>query len=212
MSIVVEEWKINFELDRILDAETLETLVPKLIDGRPNTYVYSKALAEHIVCKEMKGITVAIARPAIVGPAVKDPIEGWVDSIHGPAGLSILAGLGILQTVDWQYDVKPDAIAVDFLSNGLIGSAWHMATHNPKQHKIFNMTSSNLRPMAAGDFMMYARRASIEYPSIYAMRPMMYPPKSRPSPIVYSLQKFFYHLIFAYLIDFMLVLVGRPRM
>lgn len=190
----------------------MEKLVPELIEGRPNTYVYSKALAEHVVCSEMAGLTVAIARPAIVGPTVAEPVKGWVDSLHGPAGLSILAGLGIIQTIDWESEVKPDAIAVDHLCNALIASAWHMAQFNPNQHKIFNLTSSNLRPMSAYQFMTHARKASLKYPSLYMVRPLMHPPKGRINPTIYKLQQFFYHILFAYFIDFILGIVGREKM
>lgn len=190
----------------------MEKLVPDLIEGRPNTYVYSKALAEHVVCSEMQGLTVAIARPAIVGPTVAEPVKGWVDSLHGPAGLSILAGLGIIQTIDWEPEVKPDAIAVDHLCNALIASAWHMNITSRNQHKIFNLTSSNLRPMSAFQFMTHARKASLKYPSLYMVRPLMYPPSGRINPILYRIQQFFYHILFAYFIDFFLALSGRPKL
>ena len=199
-------------LYKTLDAESLESLVPKLIENRPNTYVYTKALSEHIISREITDTTLVIARPAIVGPAVSEPVEGWTDSLHGPAGLSILAGLGIVQTVDWDFNVKPDAIPVDFLSNALLSCAWHSFTHKKNQQSIYNMTSSNFKPMSAGEFMTHARKASLEYPSIYAMRPCMHPPRSRQSRIMYKIRCFLYHVLFAYLIDVLLMLVGRPRM
>jgi fatty acyl-CoA reductase len=195
-----------------LDAESLESLVPKLIQNRPNTYVYTKALSEHIIAKEVTDTTLVIARPAIVGPAVLEPAEGWTDSLHGPAGLSILAGLGIVQTVDWDFNVKPDATPVDFLANALLSSSWHAFTHKKNQQTVYNMTSSNFKPMSAGDFMTFARNASLDYPSIYAMRPCMHPPRYRQSRIMYKIRCFFYHILFAYLIDALLTLVGRPKM
>jgi len=195
-----------------LDMEALETLVPKLIQNRPNTYVYTKAISEHIVWNEIKDTTLVIARPAIVGPAILEPTAGWTDSLHGPAGLSILAGLGIVQTVDWDFNVTPDAIPVDFLSNALLSSAWHSLTFKRGQKTIYNMTSSNFKPMCAGEFMVHARNASLIYPSIYAMRPCMHPPRSRQSRMMYKIRCFFYHILFAYLIDVLLMLVGRPRM
>lgn len=199
-------------LYQTLDPETLEKRVPQLIGNRPNTYVYSKAVAEHIVASKITDKTLVIARPAIVGPAIAEPTCGWTDSLHGPAGLSILAGLGIIQTVDWDYNCKPDAIPVDFLSNALVASAWHAHTHYYGKRTIYNMTSSNLRPMSAGDFMTFARKASLQKPSIYAIRPLMEPPRERQSRIVYKIRAFFYHILFAYLVDTILTLIGRKRM
>lgn len=201
-------------LYKMLDAEALESLVPKLIGKRPNTYVFTKAVSEHLVSEvvDKTGVTLTIARPAIVGPSVSEPCEGWTDSLHGPAGLSILAGLGIVQTVDWDFNVKPDAIPVDYLSNALLSSAWHSFTHRKGERTIYNMTSSNFRPMSAGEFMTYGKKASLALPSIYAMRPMMDPPRHRQSRLMYRVRCFFYHILFAYLIDAILGLVGRERM
>lgn len=200
------------KLYETLTPQQLESHVPQLIGNRPNTYVYTKAVAEHIVSSKITNTTLVIARPAIVGPAVNEPTCGWTDSLHGPAGLSILAGLGIIQTVDWDYHVKPDAIPVDFLSNALISSAWHSYSTRKLKQTIYNMTSSNLRPMSAGDFMTYARKASLEKPSIYAIRPLMEPPRKRQSKILFKIRSFFYHILFAYFIDLILTLIGRKRM
>lgn len=61
--------------------------------------MFSKAVAEHVVADVTNGMTVAIVRPSIVSPAQREPAQGWVDSVHGPAGLSILAATGILQVI-----------------------------------------------------------------------------------------------------------------
>lgn len=201
-----------FATQRILDAENLQKITPQLLEGRPNTYVYTKALAENIIASTCAGMTIAITRPAIVAPSQKEPTPGWVDSVHGPAGLSCLAGVGILQTVDWNYDIKSDVYPVDLLGNALIGAAWHMHATSQGQAKVFNITSTNMQPMKSGLFMEYARQASLQYPSIYLLRPPMRPPRQRPLPFVYTLEKFFYHVLFAHFVDFILKLAGREKM
>jgi fatty acyl-CoA reductase len=57
-----------------MDDEMLLKLTPKLIGSRPNTYTYTKALAEYLLIEESKSLPVAIVRPSIVGASWKEPI------------------------------------------------------------------------------------------------------------------------------------------
>lgn len=56
-----------------MDEELIATLTPKLIGERPNTYTYTKALAEYLVQQEAGDLNVAIVRPSIVGASWKEP-------------------------------------------------------------------------------------------------------------------------------------------
>lgn len=56
-----------------MDDELVSTLTPKLIGKRPNTYTYTKALAEYLVQQEAGDLNVAIIRPSIVGASWKEP-------------------------------------------------------------------------------------------------------------------------------------------
>lgn len=53
------------QLTEWLDDELLETLTPKLVQPRPNTYTYTKALAEHILVADGARLPIAIVRPSI---------------------------------------------------------------------------------------------------------------------------------------------------
>lgn len=56
-----------------MDDELVSALTPKLIRERPNTYTYTKALAEYLVQQEAGDLNVAIIRPSIVGASWKEP-------------------------------------------------------------------------------------------------------------------------------------------
>lgn len=56
-----------------MDDELVSALTPKLIGKRPNTYTYTKALAEYLVQQEAGDLNVAIIRPSIVGASWKEP-------------------------------------------------------------------------------------------------------------------------------------------
>lgn len=112
-----------------MDDATIDQITPTLLEGRPNTYTYSKSLAEHIVYNEFNGLAkVCIARPSIVAPAKKEPVHGWIDNYNGPAGLGLLGALGILRVFEWQGEALVDIVPVDLIANGLIAIAWHTAT------------------------------------------------------------------------------------
>ena len=64
--------------------EKEETL--KIIQDRPNTYTFTKALAEQLIFEENGNLPIAIVRPSIVVASHQEPVRGWVDNLNGPTG------------------------------------------------------------------------------------------------------------------------------
>ena len=54
----------------------------------PNTYTFTKAMAENVITDHASDLPVAIMRPSIVVASIKEPIPGWVDNLNGPTGIS----------------------------------------------------------------------------------------------------------------------------
>lgn len=48
-----------------MDDDLIETITPKLIGDRPNTYTYTKALTEEMLVKEVGKLPLGIVRPSI---------------------------------------------------------------------------------------------------------------------------------------------------
>lgn len=48
-----------------MDAKTLDLIAPTLLKPHPNTYTYSKRLAEMLVRDEYPNLPIVIARPSI---------------------------------------------------------------------------------------------------------------------------------------------------
>lgn len=96
----------------------------EMIDNRPNTYTYTKAMAENVASKYADRINVVIVRPSIVMSSMNEPHAGWVDTINGPVGLSVLGALGILQKIKVNSEVVFDLIPVDIVTNALVSIAW----------------------------------------------------------------------------------------
>lgn len=64
----------------------------------PNTYVFTKRMAEHLLVESnKKNVPMYIIRPSIIAASLEEPVPGWIDSIGLAGGLYLLGGLGILR-------------------------------------------------------------------------------------------------------------------
>jgi hypothetical protein len=57
-----------------MDDQVFEVLTNKIIGDRPNTYTFTKALAEYVLSQEAKDLPLAIIRPSIVGSSWREPM------------------------------------------------------------------------------------------------------------------------------------------
>lgn len=130
--------------------EVLDTLTPKLVHPRPNTYTYTKAMAERILEEDAKDLPVVIVRPSIVGATWQEPFPGWVDNFNGPTGLFAAIGKGALRMMMGRRDGCADIIPCDTAINLFIAAAWITALEKPKEMRIFNCTTERLNPLYWG--------------------------------------------------------------
>ena len=56
-----------------MDDGIVRDITPRLIGTRPNTYTYTKALAEYVVQQEQDKLNIGIIRPSIVGASWQEP-------------------------------------------------------------------------------------------------------------------------------------------
>lgn len=88
---VVGDWRECLKLVEKIDKHVLECFMPHYTGFKPNSYVYTKALAEQI-CESYKNqIPITIVRPSIVVGTEAEPIEGWNDNFNGPGKIGICA-------------------------------------------------------------------------------------------------------------------------
>jgi fatty acyl-CoA reductase len=57
-----------------MDDQVFDVLTSKIISDRPNTYTFTKALAEYVISQESKDLPLAIIRPSIVGSSWREPM------------------------------------------------------------------------------------------------------------------------------------------
>lgn len=132
-----------------LDSQMAESLAPLLVGGRPNTYTFTKSIAEALVASSASEIPTAIVRPSIIGSTWKAPIPGWVDNFNGPAGICLAAGTGTMRVMPGKEEVLADIVPVDTVANFTLAVPWYIAQKSPqakeqREVRVFNITSGSV--------------------------------------------------------------------
>ncbi|RZC35435.1 NAD binding 4 domain containing protein, partial [Asbolus verrucosus] len=71
----------------------------------PNTYTFTKAIAENAVKKYSKNLPLCLIRPSAIftsRPVIatyKELLRSWIDNLYGPTGIVVGAGTGLLKTL-----------------------------------------------------------------------------------------------------------------
>ena len=115
--------------------------------GWPNTYTFTKCLAESLIAKHGAGLPIAIVRPAIVETSVAKPFRGWNEGINTSASLSYLLGTAFRQLPSNERK-RLDIIPVDAVCAGmtLIGAALVERRHDP----LYQLATSVTNPCDMG--------------------------------------------------------------
>ncbi|XP_012281888.1 putative fatty acyl-CoA reductase CG5065 [Orussus abietinus] len=195
-----------------MDESALDLVTPKLLDPHPNTYTYSKRLAETLVANEYPNLPCAIARPSIVTPSWVEPLPGWVDSLNGPVGLIVAAGKGVIRSMHCNANYHAEVIPVDMAINALIAIAHRIGTNTLDRSKnmpVFNITQSGVKPITWGEILEKGKKVAHEYPFEGAI---WFPDGDiRTSKFVHNLIVFFFHILPAYFIDFLMLIFRQKR-
>jgi long-chain acyl-CoA synthetase len=115
--------------------------------GWPNTYTFTKSLAESMIAKHGAGLPIAIVRPAIVETSVAKPFRGWNEGINTSASLSYLLGTAFRQLPSNERK-RLDIIPVDAVCAGmtLIAAALVERRHDP----LYQLATSCTNPCDMG--------------------------------------------------------------
>ncbi|XP_032665258.1 putative fatty acyl-CoA reductase CG5065 isoform X2 [Odontomachus brunneus] len=193
-----------------MNERTIDLITPQLLGLHPNTYTYTKCLAETQVAREYPNLPCVIARPSIVTPAVKQPLSGWVDNLNGVTGILVAGGKGLLRTMLCNTQNRAEIIPVDFAINSIIGISHKVATQEkPKSIPVYNITQSGILPITWGELLGLGRNLIYQYPF---EGQLWYPGGDpRTNKIVHYLLVFFFHIIPAYLFDFLMLIFRQKR-
>lgn len=130
-----------------ISEDILRGITNRIISPHPNTYTFTKSIAEQLLSDEREQLPVAIFRPSVVTASFREPFPGWVDSLNGATGMISAMGSGFLKGVYGGRNILSDIVPVDLTANVLIAIAWHTATHRAVDEvPIYNFTSGKLNP------------------------------------------------------------------
>ncbi|XP_033646092.1 fatty acyl-CoA reductase 1-like isoform X1 [Asterias rubens] len=193
-----------------MSEEMITSITTKIIGNRPNTYTFTKALAEYVLMQEGEGLPFCIVRPSIVGAAWKEPLPGWIDNFNGPSGLFIATGIGMLRSMLGNIDGLADISPVDYVCNLLIAASWHTGVHRPASPPIYNCVTSTTNPSrwnVVEDIAEYYTKTPLE---MTVRRPSAF---FTQNPFIYNYAQTVGAKIPSYFIDMLLQLKGKkPRM
>ncbi|XP_022194518.1 putative fatty acyl-CoA reductase CG8306 isoform X2 [Nilaparvata lugens] len=177
---------------------SLNDLAPKMMSdvGHPNTYTFTKALAEHVVAGIPNSV---IIRPSMIVGAWKEPIPGWTNSKNGPQGFIMGAAKGVVRRLPVDKNLIYDYIPVDVVVNHMILAAWHVVKNKPRSTDVFHVTTSTYKPFKWANVENEVTQLLHKYPLKSAV---WYPTlKLLPSLFLFRVSAFIFHMIPAYILD-----------
>lgn len=97
--------------------------------GHPNTYTFTKCVAEHLLMEHKGDVPLTIVRPSIVSATWRHPFPGWIDSAAAFAGFVALIGAGHMRALVADRNARLDVVPCDVVSDRVIDAAF--AAHPP---------------------------------------------------------------------------------
>ncbi|XP_051134510.1 fatty acyl-CoA reductase 3-like [Andrographis paniculata] len=138
--------------------------------GWPNTYVFTKAMAEMIMESskdDNNNIPIVIIRPTIVTSTFKEPFPGWVEGVRTIDSLALGYGKGRLTCFLGDPKTTIDLIPADMVVNSMIvAMVAHVRNPGAGENNIYHVGSSVSNPVEFTWLQNYAQRYFKEHPWI----------------------------------------------
>lgn len=202
---VDDDWKTCIKYAEQLDRDLLDTVTQKWVlkfernffDSKnhlrltrfaPNTYTFSKHLAEQ-VCIDFRSqfdLPIVLYRPSIITgnnnnlsmislvsisrfkATEVEPLPAWIDSLNGPQGLCITSALGINHVIDTKPTAELNTINVDICIKGMIVAAYKVSIEKHAIEDIPVYNAASIKCITLRSIHMDSGYIS-EYPSLKAV-------------------------------------------
>ncbi|XP_068632623.1 putative fatty acyl-CoA reductase CG5065 [Battus philenor] len=129
--------------------ENNQELIKKLLVDKPNTYTFTKALAENVVNEEHGDVPTVIIRPSIVAASYNEPLKGWLDNWFGGTFLISSISTGLIKIILNERSTVTDLIPVDYVSNLTVVAA--AKCNRSGDVKVYNSCTSAANPVTIGN-------------------------------------------------------------
>ncbi|XP_045468885.1 fatty acyl-CoA reductase wat-like [Harmonia axyridis] len=205
-----------------MDQKRLDAITPQLIKEWPNTYVFTKAIAEDVIKNESGRLPIAILRPSIVLSSVSEPLAGWIDSFYGLTGMLMAVTLGFMRVFRVKSKNKGDLIPADYVTNAGFGILWDLSKTRSLNDNIefpsgdikedvtiYNAVSSAESPIVWDRMLQLLLKEGLKIPSPYQI---WYPLWiSVTNPYIFTILSLLLQTIPAYLMDFICYCMGKQQ-
>lgn len=171
----------------------------------PNSYTYTKALAESLVARSK--LPFAIVRPSIILTTYTEPIPGYTNNIYGLNGVIVGVATGILRIM-YMPDSPVDCVPADYVINCTLLAAWKRA--HDTTATVFHCVSTNDKALRC----QFVRDRASLYADIMPPLQCLWRIKMQytNSPTMARVLEVFYHLIPAIFFDLLLRIRQQPAM
>lgn len=206
----VADWAKTIEICEKRDEDELNCLTALYTNFAPNTYTFTKNLAEHIVNDFKDKLPFTLFRPSIVISSMAEPFPGWVDNFNGPVGLLVGSGIGITRTMNCDPNNFADFTPVDVCIKAMIIAAWKRAHEPAGSLPVINCASCNVVSITMSQVTDIGKSLAASTP----LDKMMWMPGGKTTlsrPLNY-VKTIFYQLLPALLIDLILKVKGHRPM
>ncbi|RZF44559.1 hypothetical protein LSTR_LSTR001317 [Laodelphax striatellus] len=193
------------QLTECMPDDIINSCTEQIITGWPNTYAFTKQIAEDVVRMYGKSLPSVIFRPAIVVGTYAEPVPGWIDNVYGPTGVVVGAGAGLMRTLHADKSVVANLVPVDLTINALLAATSQVVKSGVQDEiSVYNYVSSTL---TWGDFLKYYLQHGMTVPSVKAV--YYYTMTVTANRFFYLLMVLLLHWIPALLIDGILVVTAQ---
>uniref|UniRef100_A0A1I8PGQ9 Fatty acyl-CoA reductase n=1 Tax=Stomoxys calcitrans TaxID=35570 RepID=A0A1I8PGQ9_STOCA len=207
------DWRFCLDLCRREDItdDMIDVLTRKLIVGFPNTYCFTKNLAESMVNYYGQKLPVAIFRPSIVVQAVEEPEPGFPPSLTGAMAVFVAASVGIMKAIpmprDQFLDLSPQDITVKTLLYYIMKTGMEHATNESADVPVFNLSVYGHSPI---NFPEYIEMADEFWNSIPVEKGFLAPGVTVTENIFrYMFLVIFKQILPAFFLDLLLKIIGQ---
>ncbi|CAO1396740.1 unnamed protein product [Diamesa serratosioi] len=202
-------WEDAIRIAESVDEDIFNILTPKYSSFTPNTYTFTKSMAEQVVNDYKGKVPLVIFRPSIVISAMKEPLPGWVDNFNGPVGLLIGCGVGIMRTAQVAPKYIPDFTPVDVCIKAMIIAAWKRAHQEKEFLPVYNCCTGALRTTTMDQIIEIGKSLCKEVP----LDQMLWMPGGSVTacPFTHYFKFIFTHILPALFVDLIFKLTGKKQ-
>jgi nucleoside-diphosphate-sugar epimerase/1-acyl-sn-glycerol-3-phosphate acyltransferase len=119
--------------------------------GHPNTYTFTKCLAERLLVERRDDVPLTLLRPSVVSACRRRPFPGWIDSNAAYAAFISLLGAGHLRVARFNPDARLDVVPCDDVADRIISCAFEPELQKPLliRHAVAGLENTGRLPQLA---------------------------------------------------------------